>query len=139
MPDVFKDSDGSLVSYGWFFPDGVNLDGGVTDRDDEFTLTSSNDPNPMPSWDTPGLKTAELTVMDDDGSSATAVLSILVKNQIPVADFIVKTTTSGTSIIDFRVEDGQVETPYTFDGRDSFDPDGTVGDSSDLTYNWSFS
>ena len=139
MPDVFKDSDGSLISYAWFFPDGVNLDGGVTDRDDEFTLTSSNDPNPMPSWDTPGLKTAELTVMDDDGSTATAVLSIMVMNQIPVADFIVKTTTSGTSIIDFRVEDGQVETPYTFDGRDSFDPDGTVGDSSDLTYNWSFS
>tara|TARA_Y100000766_G_scaffold285255_1_gene307382 strand:+ start:24118 stop:28320 length:4203 start_codon:yes stop_codon:yes gene_type:complete len=139
MPDVFKDSDGSLVSHAWFFPEGVNLDGGVTDRDDEFTLTSSNDPNPMPSWDTPGLKTAELTVMDDDGSTATAVLSVLVKNQIPVADFIVKTTTSGTSIIDFRVEDGEVETPYTFDGRDSFDPDGTVGDSSDLTYNWSFS
>lgn len=139
MPDVFKDSDGSLISYAWFFPDGVNLDGGVSDRDDEFTLTSSNDPNPTPSWDTPGLKTAELTVMDDDGSTATAVLSILVMNQIPVADFIVKTTTSGTSIIDFRVEDGQVETPYTFDGRDSFDPDGIVGDSSDLTYNWSFS
>ena len=48
-----------------------------------------------------------------------------------MTDFIVKTTTSGTSIIDFRVEDGQVETPYTFDGRDSFDPDGIVGDSSD--------
>jgi hypothetical protein len=27
-------------------------------------------------------------------------------NQILVVDFIVKTTTSGTSIIDFRVEDG---------------------------------
>lgn len=139
MPDVFKDSDGSLVSYAWFFPEGVNLDGGVTDRDDEFTLTTSNVPNPVPSWDTPGVKSAELTVMDDDGSSVTATLSITVLNQMPVADFIVKTTTSGTSIIDFRVEDGQVETPYTFDGRNSFDPDGTVGDSSDLTYNWSFS
>ena len=60
-------------------------------------------------------------------------------NQIPIANFVVKTTSSGTSIIDFRVDDGQVETPYTFDGRDSFDLDGTVGDSSDLTYNWSFS
>ena len=139
MPDVFKDSDGSIVSYSWVFPEGVNLDGGVTMRDDEFTLTTSNNPNPMPSWDTPGLKTASLTVTDDDGSSATAMLSISVLNQIPVADFLVKTTTSGTSIIDFRVEDGQVETPYTFDGRNSFDPDGTVGDSSDLTYNWSFS
>ena len=139
MPDVFKDSDGSIVSYSWFFPEGVNLDGGVTDREDEFTLTTSNSPNPTPSWDTPGLKSAELTVVDDDGSSAFAMLSISVLNQIPVADFIVKTTTSGTSIIDFRVENGQVETPYTFDGRSSFDPDGTVGDSSDLTYNWSFS
>ncbi|HJL96792.1 MAG TPA: PKD domain-containing protein [Candidatus Poseidoniaceae archaeon] len=139
MPDVFKDSDGSIVSYSWFFPEGVNLDGGVTDREDEFTLTTSNSPNPTPSWDTPGLKSAELTVVDDDGSSAVAMLSISVLNQIPVADFIVKTTTSGTSIIDFRVENGQVENPYTFDGRSSFDPDGTVGDSSDLTYNWSFS
>ncbi len=139
MPDVFKDSDGSIVSYSWKFFGGVNLDGGVTDRDDEFTLTTSNNPNPMPSWDTPGIKSVELTVTDDDGSSVNATLSISVLNQIPVADFIVKTTTSGTSIIDFRVEDGQVETPYTFDGRDSFDPDGTVGDSSDLTYNWSFS
>lgn len=139
MPDVFKDSDGSIVSYAWFFPEGVNLDGGVTDRDDEFTLTNSNAPNPLPSWDTPGVKTAVLTVMDDDGSLVNTSLFISVLNQMPVADFIVKTTTSGTSIIDFRVEDGQVETPYTFDGRNSFDPDGTVGESSDLTYNWSFS
>ena len=139
MPDVFKDSDGSIVSYSWFFPEGVNLGGGVTDRTDEFTQTSSSDANPMPSWDSPGLKTAELTVVDDDGSSVTTSLSVMVMNQIPIANFVVKTTSSGTSIIDFRVEDGQVETPYTFDGRDSFDLDGTVGDSSDLTYNWSFS
>jgi PKD repeat protein len=64
----------------------------------------------------------------------------MVHNQLPVGDFIVRTTaTSGSSTIDFRVEDGQVDTPYTFDGRDSFDPDGTVGDSSDLTFNWTFS
>tara|TARA_B100001093_G_scaffold169000_1_gene161674 strand:+ start:6518 stop:10720 length:4203 start_codon:yes stop_codon:yes gene_type:complete len=139
MPDVFSDADGTVVAYAWFFPDGVNLEGGVTVRDDDFTSTSSNSANPTPSWDTPGFKTAELTVTDDDGSIASAILTIRVLNQIPVADFEVKTTTSGTSIIDFRVQDGEVETPYTFDGRDSFDPDGTVGDSSDLTYNWSFS
>jgi len=139
MPDVFKDDDGSIVAYSWFFPDGVNLGGGVTDRSDDFTQTTSSQPNPMPSWDTPGFKTAELTVTDDDGSSVSTTLSIRVLNQNPVADFVVKTTSSGTSLIDFRVEDGQVETPYTFDGRDSFDPDGTVGDSSDLTYNWIFS
>jgi len=139
LPDMFKDSDGTIVSYSWDFIGGVNLDGGVTDRDDEFMLTSSSNPNPTPSWDSPGIKTATLTVMDDDGSSVTATLSISVLNQIPVADFVVKKTTSGTTFIDFRIEDGQVETPYTFDGRTSFDADGTVGDSSDLTYNWSFS
>ena len=66
MPDVFKDDDGSIVAYSWFFPDGVNLGGGVTDRSDDFTQTTSSQPNPMPSWDTPGFKTAELTVTDDD-------------------------------------------------------------------------
>ena len=139
MPDVFKDDDGSIVSYAWFFPEGVNLGVGVSDRSDDFTQTTSSQSNPTPSWNTPGLKSAELTVIDDDGSSVSTTLTVLVLNQIPVADFVVKTTSSGTSLIDFRVEDGQVETPYTFDGRDSFDPDGTVGDSSDLTYNWSFS
>ena len=130
MPDVFKDDDGSIVAYSWFFPDGVNLGGGVTDRSDDFTQTTSSQPNPMPSWDTPGFKTAELTVTDDDGSSVSTTLSIRVLNQNPVADFVVKTTSSGTSLIDFRVEDGQVETPYTFDGRDSFDPDGTEADDT---------
>ena len=59
---------------------------------------------------------------------------------MPVSDFLVRTTAStGSELIDFRATDGQVDSPYTFDGRNSFDPDGTVGDSSDLTFNWSFS
>jgi PKD repeat protein len=140
MPDVFTDDDGSIIAYAWSFPSGVNLDGGVSDRTDDFTQTTSNSANPMPAWDSPGLKTVQLTVTDDDGSSVNTTLSVMVHNQLPVGDFIVRTTaTSGSSTIDFRVEDGQVDTPYTFDGRDSFDPDGTVGDSSDLTFNWTFS
>ena len=140
MPDVFTDDDGSIIAYAWSFPSGVNLDGGVSDRTYDFTQTTSNSANPMPAWDSPGLKTVQLTVTDDDGSSVNTTLSVMVHNQLPVGDFIVRTTaTSGSSTIDFRVEDGQVDTPYTFDGRDSFDPDGTVGDSSDLTFNWTFS
>ena len=140
MPDVFADDDGTIVAYTWNFPEGVNLDGGLTDRTDGFTETLSNNANPMPAWDSPGLKTVELTVIDDDGSEVTTTLNVMVHNQLPVGDFIVRTTaTTGSSTIDFRVEDGEVDTPYTFDGRDSFDPDGTVGDSSDLTFNWSFS
>ena len=140
MPDVFTDEDGMIVAYAWSFPEGVNLDGGISDRNDDFTQTTSNSANPMPGWDTPGLKTVELMVTDDDGSSVNTTLRIMVYNQLPVGDFIVRTTaTTGSSNIDFRMEDGQVDTPYTFDGRDSFDPDGTVGDSSDLTFNWTFS
>jgi PKD repeat protein len=140
MPDVFKDYDGQIVSYAWSFPDGVNLNGGSLDRTDDFTTTSSAQSNPIVGWDNPGLMTVQLTVTDDDGSSSTAQFYVTVLNQMPVSDFLVRTTAStGSELIDFRATDGQVDSPYTFDGRNSFDPDGTVGDSSDLTFNWSFS
>ena len=32
-----------------------------------------------------------------------------------------------------------MDVPYTFNGRDSYDPDGLVGDSTDLTFMWKFS
>jgi len=32
-----------------------------------------------------------------------------------------------------------VDIPYTFNGRDSYDPDGQIGDSSDVTFLWTFS
>jgi len=133
MPDVFADDDGTIVAYEWSFPEGVNLEGGVSDRTDDFTSTTSNSANPMPAWDAPGLKSVGLLVTDDDGSQVSTTLSVMVHNQLPVSDFIVRTTaTTGSSTIDFRVEDGQVDTPYTFDGRESFDPDGTIGDSHQI-------
>jgi PKD repeat protein len=62
-----------------------------------------------------------------------------VLNQIPVADFTVRTTTEiETVAIDFRAEDGFVDVPYTFDGISSYDIDSVTGDSSGLSYNWSF-
>jgi len=140
MPDVFKDYDGQIVTYAWSFPEGVNLNGGSLDRTDDFTTTSSAQSNPIVGWDNAGLMTVQLTVTDDDGSSSIAQFYVTVLNQLPVSDFIVRTTAStGSELIDFRASDGQVDSPYTFDGRNSFDPDGTVGDSSDLTFNWSFS
>ena len=63
MPDVFTDEDGMIVAYAWSFPEGVNLDGGISDRNDDFTQTTSNSANPMPGWDTPGLKTVELLLV----------------------------------------------------------------------------
>ena len=65
---------------------------------------------------------------------------IQVLNQLPVAQFEVRDSGSaGSPIIDFRIEDGLVDIPYTFNGRDSYDPDGQIGDSSDVTFLWTFS
>ena len=141
LPDVFVDDDGELISYDWNFPDGVRIGPGMPTRSDDFSTVSSNQMNPIVSWDMPGNKTVTLTVTDDDGSQATAVLSIVVLNQIPVATFDVRTLSAlGSQEIDFREEDGEVDTSYVFDGLDSMDPDGLVGDSSDIdVWNWTFS
>ena len=139
MPDIFVDDDGTIVSYEWNFLDGVNLDGGITDQNDDFVQTSSNSPYPSPSWDTPGTKSVTLKVVDDDGSESTAQLFVNVLNQDPIADFIVRTSSEGETVaIDFRAEDGYVDIPYTFDGISSYDIDSLTGDSANLIFNWSF-
>ena len=138
MPDIFTDDDGTISQYDWSFSGGVNLDGGITDQNDDFLQTTSNIAYPTPSWNTPGLKTVTLTVTDDDGSQSSAQLFVNVLNQLPIADFTV-TWQNDPPVIDFRSEDGLVDIPYTFDGKSSTDIDSTTGDSSQLTYNWSFS
>ena len=139
MPDVFTDDDGIIVNYEWNFQEGVNLDGGLTNQDDDFVQTQSSSAYPAPSWDKPGVKIVTLTVTDDDGSESTAQLFVNVLNQIPVADFTVRATENGETVaVDFRAEDGFVDVPYTFDGVSSFDIDSPNGDSSSLVYNWSF-
>ena len=139
MPDIFTDDDGTIVNYEWDFPGGVNLDGGISSQDDDFVQTESSSPYPSPSWNTPGLKIATLTVTDDDGSQSTAQLFVNVLNQIPIADFTVRATENGETIaVDFRAQDGFVDVPYTFDGISSFDIDSPNGDSAELIYNWSF-
>ena len=141
LPDVFIDDDGVLVSHDWTFPDGVRVGAGTPVRTDDFSTVSSTVENPIVAWDTPGNKTVTLLVTDDDGSQATAVLNVVVLNQLPVATFDVRTLSSlGSKEIDFREEDGEVDTAYVFDGLDSVDPDGLVGDSSDIeVWNWTFS
>ena len=140
LPDVFEDPDGEIISWNWQFYDGVNLEGGSIDRSNLFIDISSSDQNPMVAWNAAGLKYVNLTVVDDDGSTTTAQLTIQVLNQLPIAQFVVRdSATVGSPEIDFRVSDGEVDVPYTFDGRNSFDPDGTIGDSSALEFNWTFS
>ena len=141
LPDVFVDDDGEILTYDWSFPDGVRVGTGTPTRNDDFSTVSSSAANPIVAWDVPGNKTVSLTVIDDDGSQATALLSVVVLNQMPVATFDVRTLSAlGSREIDFREEDGQVDTAYVFDGLDSMDPDGSVGDSTDIAvWNWTFS
>ena len=140
MPDVFEDEDGQIVAWQWDFSEGVNLDGGVVDRTDLFVDVLSVEQYPMVAWNSPGMKYVNITVTDDDGGMATAMIQVQVLNQLPIADFIVKGPISdGSPVIDFRVEDGEVDVAYTFDGRASNDPDGSTGDSSDLNFTWTFS
>ena len=140
LPDIFDDTDGELVGWNWEFDEGVNLDGGIVDRTDLFVDSLSIEEKPLIAWSTPGIKLVNLTVTDNDGAQSSAQISVQVLNQLPVAQFEVRDSSSaGSPVIDFRVEDGQVDVPYTFNGRDSYDPDGQIGDSTDLTFLWTFS
>ena len=139
MPDVFTDDDGENLSLGWVFEGGVNLDGVEVDREDDFSSTASAAMYPAPAWNTPGLKNITVTVTDEDGGISIAELRVNVINQLPVANYIVKESgATGSPQIDFLVTEAQVNVPYTFDGRTSFDVDGTTGLYTDLTFNWSF-
>ena len=139
MPDVFTDDDGENLSLGWVFEGGVNLDGVEVDRNDDFSSTSSAALYPAPAWDTPGMKNITVTVTDEDGGISIAELRVNVINQLPVANYIVKESgATGAPQIDFLTTEAQVNVPYTFDGRTSFDVDGTTGTYNDLTFNWTF-
>ena len=136
MPVLYTDDDGELVSIDWQFVGGVALNEVDVDRASDFSSTSSDEWQPMVAWNTPGNKTVQVSVTDDDGGQSAITLTVLVKNQLPVAD--VETRDSGSRVIDFRQEDAIVDMIYTFDGRDSFDPDGSLSDSSILTFVWYF-
>ena len=140
MPNVFEDVDGEIVGWTWEFAEGVNLDGGIVDRTDLFVDMMSIGQNPMVAWSTPGVKYVNLTVTDNDGVTASTQIMVQVMNQLPVSQFTVRDSGSpGSPIIDFRIADGKVEVPYTFNGQSSYDPDGMAGDSSDLVFSWNFS
>jgi PKD repeat protein len=140
MPNVFEDVDGEIVGWTWEFAEGVNLDGGIVDRTDLFVDMMSTGQNPMVAWSTPGVKYVNLTVTDNDGVTASTQIMVQVMNQLPVSQFTVRDSGSpGSPIIDFRIADGKVEVPYTFNGQSSYDPDGMAGDSSDLVFSWNFS
>lgn len=140
MPDVFVDDDGAMISIDWQFIGGVNLSLTGVNRDSDFNDVTSSAWNPWASWRDPGLKQIIVTGMDDDNGISVIQLEVVVRNQLPIADISVRqAATEGSPSVDFRQVDAQVETTYTFDGRASFDPDGSQADSSILSFNWTFS
>ena len=137
--DTFNDIDGEIIAWEWIFAEPVNLDGEDVDRTDLFITTISTESNPSPAWNSYGLKTITVTAIDNDGDNSTRQLQVMVINQRPTADFSIRDSTNSASPeIDFRVSDAKVGTAYTFDGRDSYDPDGSLPDSSILTFDWLF-
>ncbi|MBT7938771.1 MAG: PKD domain-containing protein, partial [Euryarchaeota archaeon] len=136
MPELFVDDDGELVSIDWQFTSGAAVDEANVDRNSDFTTTTSSEWQPTAAWNSPGNKTVIATVSDSDGGQSTVQLNVQVLNQWPVAD--IDTLDGSSNIIDFRQQDGMVDSIYSFDGRDSFDPDGSVDDSSVLSFQWFF-
>ncbi|MGB9135286.1 MAG: PKD domain-containing protein [Candidatus Bathyarchaeia archaeon] len=92
------DSDGSIVSYFWYFGDGTNASGVVVQH-----AYSDN-----------GAHNVTLTVTDDDAATGTARSTKTVSNRSPVASF---TESAATVYI------GQ---PIAFNASSSYDPDGTI-------------
>ena len=122
LPTIFTDDDGIIDSWGWYFDEAVNLDGGTVTKLSTFDMLTSTDENPTPAWLTPGLKNVTIIATDNDGNSTMAILQITVNNQRPVALFD-------------RPDDGDTETAYMFQSH-SWDPDGENGN---LTTIWTIS
>ncbi|UCD26676.1 MAG: PKD domain-containing protein, partial [Candidatus Bathyarchaeota archaeon] len=99
------DPDGTIVAYYWDFGDDTNASGTVVEH----------------AYDDDGSYTVILTLIDDNGATATATATKHILNKPPVADF---TESAGT------VYTGE---GITFDASSSHDSDGTIA-----SYLWSF-
>lgn len=122
MPDIFVDSDGTIISHEWIFEGGVHISEYGANLTSDFSNEKIFESNPYISWRNPGLKNITLEVTDDDGNSSSHSFQVDVNNQRPVAVFN-------------RPSDGLTDTTYFFESL-SFDPD---GDSSKLSFAWNVS
>jgi MYXO-CTERM domain-containing protein len=101
------DADGTLASYAWDFGDGSTASG----------VTASH------AYSAAGTYLVRLTVTDDKGATGQDAAIVTVgapSNRLPVAD-------AGGNL------SANVNTPVAFDGRGSFDADGTLA-----SYAWDF-
>lgn len=100
-----SDEDGSITEYRWEFGDGTT------------TTNGENGNTVSHSYDSPGEYTAEVTVCDNDGATATATHTVSV-GEPPVA----RVDAPAAAAVGESVE---------FDGSGSSDPDGSVA-----SYRW---
>ena len=103
------DEDGTISTYSWDFGDGG----------------SSTSANPSHTYTDDGTYTAELTVTDDSGDTATDSVVVTVnENQAP------------TAVANATVQTGPTPFAVPFTGSDSVDPDARSGEV--LDYSWDF-
>ena len=103
------DPDGTISSYAWDFGDGIG---------------TSNETNPLYTYNDPGTFSARLVVTDNDGLTDTAYVSITVSdpsNQKP------------TAVASADVTSGDAPLTVNFTGSGSSDSDGTIS-----SYAWDF-
>ncbi len=106
-----SDPDGIVVEYTFEFGDGNSLRG--------FSPIVNH------SYTTVGSYVVSLTVVDDDGNTSSAMLTVnatMALNDPPVANMSIMPTTTG-----------DLDTIFLFDGLNSTDPDGNV-----VSYLWEF-
>jgi len=99
------DPDGVIISYFWDFGDGTNATGVIVEH-----AYSNN-----------GVYTVTLTVIDNDGATATASAVKTVGNRLPVASFTESASTAFTNEIIY------------FNASTSYDSDGFI-----VSYFWAF-
>lgn len=100
-----SDPDGEITTYAW------DLDGdGAADRETSAPTTTT-------SFKESGDRKVAVAVTDDDGGTASAMVSVLVTNNY-----------APTAVLRVEPSEAALEEPVTFDASRSYDPDGEIGE-----------